>query len=182
MAECNWCDSKAWFFQLDRRSGLCGECAPTVQAGIDEHRQALDAPQEPAADADWQTWLEHYDGIRSHLSALLRYEGCGIPTLDPPPSAAMVACDEDRAKVILKAAAETVESTLSRAEAAESSADGLELANEALTGVREFQKLLGEPLPEFGENNATVLVRLEKEVEGYIREESGESPADGSSE
>ena len=170
MAECTWCDSKKWFFQLNR-SGVCAECGPTVQAGIDEHVQALEAPEEPAGDADWQTWLAHHDGIRAHLSALLRYEGCGIPSLDPPPSAAMVDNDEARAQVILAAARVTVDTALERAEAADTPAARIEVANAALAQVRNFQDLLGEPLPEFGDNNATVLVRLEKQVESLINED-----------
>lgn len=42
--------------------------------------------------------------------------------------------------------------------------------------MKEFQGLLGEPLPEFGENNATVLLRLAQQVESYINQES--SPGD----
>ena len=176
MAECNWCDSNAWFFQLNR-NGLCAECGPTVQADIDEHVQALDAPEEPAADADWQTWLAHHDGIRAHLSALLRFEGRGIPSLDPPPSAAMVDCDEERAQVILRAATAAVETALARAGEAETPAARVEVANQVLAQVKEFQDLLGEPLPEFGDNNATVLVKLERQVEAYISQET--SSGDG---
>ena len=176
MAECNWCDSKAWFFQLNR-SGLCAECGPTVQADIDEHVRYLDAPEKPAASADWQTWLAHYDGIRKHLSALLRYEGCGIPTIDPPPSAAMVDCDEDRAKVILAAATEFVETSLTRVEAAETPTARMEVASETLAQVKEFRDLLGEPLPEYGDNNATVLLKLQQRVESFIGPEDSTSDA-----
>ena len=167
MAECNWCDSRKWFFQLDK-SGVCKQCAPEVQAGIAEHVAALDGAEAPSADADWQTRLAHFDGIRKHLSALLRYEGCGIPTLDPPPSVAMVGNDEARAQVILAAARSAVEAGLANAEVAASSAQREEAARAALAQVKEFQVLLAEPLPEFGENNATVLVRLEKRVQEYL--------------
>jgi len=169
MAECNWCDSKKWFFQLNR-SGLCAECAPTVQADIDAHVEALDTAAEPAANADWQSWLAHYDGIRAHISALLRLEGRGIPSLDPPPSAAMVDNDEARAQVILAAARSTVEAGLAAAETAPSSGQRRAAAEAVLGQVNEFQKLLGEPLPEFGDNNATVLVKLEKQVAAFIEE------------
>ena len=169
MAECNWCDSKAWFFQLNR-SGLCAECGPTVQADVDGHVQALDTLEKPAAGADWQAWLAHYDGIRDRLSALLRYEGRGIRSLDPPPSAALVDCDEARANVILKAAGEAVDSALAQAETAAAPTARLEVASEALARVKKFQDLLGEPLPEFGDNNATVLVRLAQQLESCISE------------
>jgi len=165
MAECRWCDSKAWFFQLNR-SGLCAECDPTVTADIQEHLRALDAAEEPAGGADWQVKLAHHDGIRGHLGALLRYEGSGIPTLDPPPSAALVGCGEARAQVILEAAGAVVEVAL--AEAAATPDARSEVAGEALAQVKVFQDLLGEPLPEFGDNNATVLVKLEKQLEACI--------------
>jgi len=170
MAECNWCDTRKWFFQLDK-TGVCAACAPEVQAGIKKHTDALASPEEPAADADWQTWLAHYDAIRSHLSALLRYEGCGIPSLDPAPSAAMVDNDEARAQVILAAARDVVEAAGAQAETAASPAARAEVANGALAAVKTFQDLLGEPLPEFGENNATVLVKLEKQVEELMAKE-----------
>ena len=142
-----------------------------VQADVDEHVQALDAPEEPAADADWQAWLAQYDGIRAHLSALLRFEGRGIPSLDPPPSAALVDCDEARAEVILKAAGEAVDAALAQAKTAEAPRTRVEVASEALVRVKKFQDLLGEPLPEFGDNNATVLVRLAQQLESCISEE-----------
>jgi len=172
MAECNWCDSNKWFFQLDRKSGVCAECVPKVKEGIAEHVQALDAAEKPAADADWQIWLAHHDGIRSHLSALLRYEGRGIPALDPSPSVAMVGNDDARAEVILAAATAAVDTALTKA-AEEAAGAGVAVANEALAHVKEFQVLLGEPLPEFGDNNATVLVKLENKVEAYIAQETG---------
>lgn len=83
----------------------------------------------------------------------------------------MVDCDEARAQIILTAAGETVDAALAKAEAAEAPAARVEVASEALVQVKKFQDLLGEPLPEFGDNNATVLVRLAQRLESCIGEE-----------
>jgi hypothetical protein len=170
MAECNWCDSNKWFFQLNR-SGLCAECAPTVKADIEAQTQKLRALAEPDAGADWETKVAHYDGVRVQLGVLLRYEGSGIETITPPPSAALVDCGESRAQVILTAATNAVQATLGDATDA-ATPDARAAAEQLLAEVKNFQDLLGEPLPEYGDNNATVLVKLEKKVQAFLGEEA----------
>ena len=169
MAECNWCDDSKWFFQLDK-SGLCKECAPTVSADIGTLKTEVAGAGDPDPGADWQGQVAHYDAIRANLGKLLRYEGSGIPTIDPPPSAALVDCGEARAQVILAAAREAVERGLPGAQQAASDEQRTAIASDLLAEVKHFQELLGEPLPEFGENNATVLVRLEKQVAALLDE------------
>lgn len=84
MGRCVNCEQKGLLFKVDKQS-LCKTCRPKVDAEIETHANAIYEDMHVFERAQGKAdKLEAIDHLLGAAQALLKYEGWGLDTCNPP--------------------------------------------------------------------------------------------------
>jgi len=161
MPQCKWCGKKGFFLSV-HENGLCNECNTIIALDVHERARCIeDSMKYIERSKNMATRLSRCDVVLTHLEALLQYEGKGIPTIDPVPSALISEFTQQRQDIVVEGVEGKVKKSLARAKAAATTKGRIGGADKALEAIGEGRTEL---------QDTRRLDALENQVRSFIYE------------
>jgi hypothetical protein len=149
MADCRLCERSGLFLSLTA-NGLCKSCDPIVAMDVTQRARILgDSVRLVMESSKLDTRVSRCDLILQHATALINYERCGIPTLNPLPSTLAREYRDKRDTIVLEGLEKLVADGIAKADLITNPKAKIGHVSKVLFKLRqykdEYQGKIGDP-------------------------------------